>query len=283
MYLPKTPKLNPQHRRCGGFTLIELLVVIAIIAILAAMLLPALSRAKEKALRITCTNNLRQVGIGFHLYTSDHKDTVPQRSLPRGQNPWQTYEACRVQPGSDIISRGPYNYGLLNTEGQVPDAQVFYCASAQKIRESLTYEYYSRDNFSWPSTPAGSGDDNVRTAYNYYPQSRILEPIGRGRMAGVLTYASSGPPLQFGSVNNPVPMKLSEVNLTKSMSTDLIHNLDTAAHKSKGIAGLNAMFADGHVAFQSASGNAAAFDPALWVDPGGQLLTFRWLMTLWRP
>src|ERR1700722_2609118 len=175
------PGRSQPCRRPGpreAVTLIEMLVVIAIIGILAALLLPVLSRTKDKALRVSCASNLHQIGIAWATYTSDHNALLPC-NWPSGSNPWRTAEACRVTPGTSPgptlpppanltstagIPDGMWNLGLLWSDGELPNPAIMYCP-AQKFDPKWQIAYYS--SLGWPSTPVGLGDNEIRTGYNY--------------------------------------------------------------------------------------------------------------------
>ena len=124
-----------QRRRqsATGFTLIELLVVIAIIGILAGMLLPALSKAKERGKRISCVSNLRQNGLAFRMWADDNDSRYPWRVDPS-------------EGGSRTLSEAWQHFAVISNEVATP--KVFKCASDNARDKANDWSASASEGFS---------------------------------------------------------------------------------------------------------------------------------------
>jgi prepilin-type N-terminal cleavage/methylation domain-containing protein len=147
-----------------GFTLVELLVVIAIIALLIAILLPALGRSREAAQRVACLSNLRQVHTAFLFYALNNHDQVPLG-----------YRTASKQYNSMVFSTTAGNrwvlFGLLQQSGLIDAPKVLFCPSEANEK----FKFNTPDN-PWPG-PDALPRTNVQSGYACRPETQIPDDL----------------------------------------------------------------------------------------------------------
>jgi prepilin-type N-terminal cleavage/methylation domain-containing protein len=290
------------HRRSHGFTLIELLVVIAVIAILAALLLPALASAKERGRRAHCQSNLHQQAVALAMYPGEYADKVPRsRYVPGvGTDDSWTYDCYNTA----MDEANAYAFGQLFEAKTILNAKAFYCMSGSTAKgyplatytDYRTWEKYSSGPVKgvwpyWQLKDDGTYDTGtrIRAGYTYVPQS------GTRKSAATISPEDTTKPAfkrpEFAD-------KSAEFSARYAVLSDLIYRYDMIPHRAgvkRGV-GLNVVFGDGHLRFQNnpnfytwglaKAGNVWSDTKNGQTDGGGIETTvgnFHWLINAFEP
>ena len=213
-------------KKQNAFTLIELLVVIAIIAILAAMLLPALSKAKQKATQISCLNNLKQLGLGMIIYVGDNKDTLPavaSNAAGGHAEDWIYWRSPTADPTYNFVNMK--NCPIAQAVGTSSSTNLFKCPAQKNSASAYGFSYSLNSSMGsqWGASFTG------------FKLTQVRRPTDKIMLTEEPTEDSERPPGFSGPLVDDGRW-LPHVGDTAGNSISLRHNKK----------GGNANFADGH-------------------------------------